>query len=307
MAPLSIKLLLITYQRPLMLGKDVTMGIGSLVENPIKKLNTTDIGWGCTIRSGQMLLLNILHSKLGLLEEEVERLLVEDLSIQNICLKGEEIFSKGFGEWFSPGEVGHCMCEVMKSSKIIQCLTVDITSIPVNEIKKLLSKNEDDNIRRPLLLFLKVRFSSLSSIDFSTGQFIKNIMKYSSGICGGKGKSSFYFYDCYSPDDGNSEDFLLYLDPHVMVCSDVDGLSHRNWKWIMSSSDYSLPITSLNPSMLLSFLFKSLIDFENFIAANQNSPFLTFITEDHQHHQQWWPVQRETSKDDDDDESSDDF
>lgn len=265
-------LLLITYQGRI---ENPSIILCDEEGSPIIQ-HPSDIGWSCTVRSGQMLVLNHLYKDNSFNKENIINILINHISLEMICLEGKRIFGKAaFGQWYSPGEVGHCITAILNRQNIIQSITSDITSLPLKKIIHTLKLG-------PLLLLLKVRFSPTNRMNAESMEFIKKNMSLSGGICGGKGNRSFYFYD-------SRDSSLLYLDPHIMVGNNEN---NSNYKWISrddGDDHFSLSLDAMNPSMLISFLFKDERGFDNFISTNQDSPFLGFIT-DHEE-----VVQRESS------------
>lgn len=189
---------------------------------------TDDCGWGCTIRSGQMMVANALR-RAGSAVPYIEAKIMDEpdrqYSIHSIVREATE-FSCKAGEWFSP-------------------------SVTLKSIQKC-SRDEDLQVRvfngavpefieeKPLLLILSTRLG-LDSIPDTISKELKKILKDTRcvGIVGGKRTSSYYFVDV---EDG----MLVYLDPHELRNHLVDGYKVSRKK--------TLKISDLDPSVAVGFL-----------------------------------------------------
>lgn len=84
---------------------------------------TTDAGWGCTIRAGQMMLLNTLkrhysyEDNFSLLETIQENLMTAPFSVHKITEIGAE-FDKNPGDWYSPSTICHSIEKLTKIREI---------------------------------------------------------------------------------------------------------------------------------------------------------------------------------------------
>ncbi|CCE88707.1 Piso0_001485 [Millerozyma farinosa CBS 7064] len=235
---------------------------------------TTDVGWGCMIRTSQMLLANAIQLLLlgrGFTyadssekkHSDIIDMFTDDpkapFSLHNfIKAASDSPLKVKPGEWFGPNAASISIKRLCKSqfdessSPRFRVIISESCDIYDDKIGKLLQENED--AEGAILILLPVRLglnkvspyyhNSLSSL-FSSPQLV--------GIAGGKPSSSYYFFGSHN---GN----LLYLDPHypqsVKASSIYDTFHTHNVQ--------SLKIEDMDPSMLIGILIKSKEDYESF-------------------------------------------
>jgi hypothetical protein len=169
---------------------------------------TDDVGWGCTIRSFQMLILNaLLHvdedGKLAESSERIQALIGDEkesfFSIQNIVAFGAE-YGLSAGNWFSPTNGAYALQNI-----------ADKLHFPSMSIQVYPQISFDSCEDRPTLLVLSTRLG-VQTIDSSYRALLTEYFKSDEciGVVGGKKTSSFYFVGV------DSNDNLLYLDPHEL-------------------------------------------------------------------------------------------
>lgn len=154
---------------------------------------TDDCGWGCTIRSTQMMLGNSV--KKFLKDEKFEKI----YSLHNIVQKSGK-YGGIAGEWFSPSVVAQ---------------TVRDISIEEHLPFSICFHNSKNITSFPSLVLLSTRLG----IDKFDTQYIQEVHKAVAqptfcGIVGGKRSSSYFFIGT------NNIDRLLYLDPHTVQKAD---------------------------------------------------------------------------------------
>jgi len=233
----------------------------------IKNTNIdSDLGWGCTIRSTQMMLGNILlYKKFGIDIEKNEDYyyilyLFKDnyeslFSIYNF-VKYYYIYKKNAGDWIGP----------YTASSIIENFSGILdTKFNIIYLHNLCVKSEiykyNKNKSYLISFSIKLGINTIDEIYYNDIiYFIKN--QYFKGIIGGQNDSSYYF-------TGITDDLkLLYLDPHKPSV-------HNNN--IYDDSDYHtnealyLELNKLSPSMSFCFYFDNfelLEEFYNSISKN---------------------------------------
>ncbi|KAJ8323177.1 Cysteine protease atg4 [Batrachochytrium dendrobatidis] len=241
---------------------------------------TCDSGWGCMLRSGQMLVANaLLFHELGRdwrLGDSNDRdtwltycsILTKFLdvntspySIQRIATLGIR-FDKQIGEWFGPSTISQVLKVLVNDDQRIS-LKVHVSNDGVvykNEINTILSATRDDGKTPAVLIMIPLRLG-VETMNPVYYPGVKHCfaMSHCVGIAGGRPNSSLFFL-------GVDGDHLIYLDPHHLRPS-VDSRDITSYKMEDLLSYHCekvrlLPIASMDPSLVIGFYCHSLKDFD---------------------------------------------
>ena len=227
---------------------------------------STDIGWGCMIRTGQSLLGNAIQLanlgrsfrvRLPLATDsnfDKEREIIgwfQDVpdvpfSVHKFVQAGVELSGMSPGEWFGPAPTARSIKKLV--SDFPECgidaciISVSSGDIPGSEVDSIFDADKDSTI-----LFLFGVKLGVNSVNQRYRKEIVRILesKYSVGISGGSPSSSLYFFGHW----GNK---LLYFDPHRPQPS----LHSENFDSCHTSNYGTLDLSQLDPSMLVGFLIQ---------------------------------------------------
>jgi cysteine protease ATG4 len=198
---------------------------------------TSDVGWGCTLRVGQMVLLTAISRHLQLEASSIDLLAMisctsSPFSIHQMVTTASKNISKQAGDWFSPSSVAHTLHYLVSDAPIIPDFTVsvamdggvfkdqvlaDMTGLGLQDL--ICTCERPDSVcilctdyawRGTLLLFVPIMLGreKLAKDYFQTVKFLLE-MPQSLGIIGGKRRSAVYFI-------GLQGDSLFYIDPHYV-------------------------------------------------------------------------------------------
>ena len=227
---------------------------------------STDIGWGCMIRTGQSLLGNALQVanlgrsfrvRLPLATDsnfDRERKIIgwfQDVpdapfSVHKFVQAGVELSGMSPGEWFGPAPTSRSIKKLVSDFPecgIDSCIiSISSGDIPGSEVDSIFDADKDSTI-----LFL---FGVKLGVNSVNQRYRKEIVrmlesKYSVGISGGSPSSSLYFF-------GHLGSKLLFFDPHRPQPS----LRPENFDSCHTSNYGTLEFSPLDPSMLVGFLIR---------------------------------------------------
>lgn len=207
---------------------------------------TTDVGWGCMIRTSQSVLANAMDQA----GYEVNLALFADtqkapFSLHNFVKAASDLpLRVRPGQWFGPSAASLSikrLCDAWKNS------VPDLLSVIVCESGDIY----DDQIQEfPVLLLLPLRLG----IDHINNVYQSSLFQLldvpqSAGIAGGKPSSSLYFF-------GYQGSSLLYLDPHYPQSVEAGIPSYH------SNLYQTLRIADMDPSMMAGLVLRSSSDYE---------------------------------------------
>lgn len=236
---------------------------------------TSDVGWGCMIRTSQSLLANCFSTlKLGRewrrpqdgsIDTKEAEILFSFLdnndapfSLHNYVRHGHEVCGKLPGEWFGPSAAASSI-ESLQSS-FSQDLNIYVSSgsdVYEKEFYRAATKGGEF---KPTLILLGLRLG----IDTVNKVYWDSLKQFLScpqalGIAGGRPSSSHYFI-------GYQGDYLFYLDPHYprpalnamspqdLTSDDIASFHTNRIRW--------LPLNEMDPSMLVGILIKNETDWK---------------------------------------------
>jgi len=232
---------------------------------------TSDQGWGCMLRCGQMVLAGALMDLRLRQGEDQEYHYVDVMSkfldvksaqysIHQIALMGESVDKKPVGTWFGPNLVAQVLrklCKYSANPELVVHVAMD-NSLVLQEVRDTCSARatgekteEESSTWKPLLLFISLRLG-LAEINPVYIPGLKACLEFpqSLGVIGGKPNHALYFL-------GYVEDEVIYLDPHTTQQAGSD------WSSYHVSSPGRIHMSELDPSLSLCFLATSEQEFDN--------------------------------------------
>ncbi|KAL1915830.1 uncharacterized protein VTP21DRAFT_6218 [Calcarisporiella thermophila] len=262
---------------------------------PIRPANfTSDVGWGCMLRSGQSLLANALQFHLlgrdwkrcDRSHEtwlEYAKIITwfldvfgpqSPFAIHRVALLGKQL-GKNIGEWFGPSTASSAIKALVTSYETSQ-LTVYSANDGViyrDQIAKL-----SPGGFRPLLILIPIRLGT-DRLNPIYHHALKAYLRLpqSVGIAGGKPCSSLYFV-------GYRGDEMMYLDPHVarpaIEPKALEDFTEEELATFHCEAPLHIPISQLDPSMLFGFYVRDEREFEEWCAqisavAHHGTPILS--------------------------------
>uniref|UniRef100_A0A8C1IC50 Cysteine protease n=1 Tax=Cyprinus carpio TaxID=7962 RepID=A0A8C1IC50_CYPCA len=244
---------------------------------------SSDAGWGCMLRCGQMILAQALVCRhLGRdwrwdpekrQPKEYHRILHCFLDKKDSCYSIHQMAQMGVGEgksvgeWYGPNTVAQVLKKLalfddwntlavyvsMDNTVVIE----DISTCSEAQGRTLQSQRPLD--WRPLLLVIPLRMG-INSINPVYIQAFKECFKMpqSCGVLGGKPNLAYYFI-------GFIDDELIYLDPHTtqQAVDTESGSAVDDQSYHCQRTPHRMKITSLDPSVALGFFCKSEEDFDS--------------------------------------------
>lgn len=257
-----------------------TISIGGILRGSGIDLHgfTSDVGWGCMIRTAQSLLANALMMlELGRnwrrtpgdpceAEKRIALLFLDEpsapFSIHKIVAHGEAACGKMPGEWFGPSAAASSikhLCEQHNGPlRVYSASGSDLFENKLLSVAKGPRKNDSFH---PTLILLGVRLGidKVNEIYYDTLKSFFDCPQ-SVGIAGGRPSASHYFYGY----QGNN---LLYLDPHQprpkLSTTDAGVLQESSIESIHTKRIRLLNLSEMDPSMLVGFLVKNEDDFKD--------------------------------------------
>ncbi|KAG0025190.1 Cysteine protease atg4 [Podila clonocystis] len=250
---------------------------------PIKPSNfTTDVGWGCMLRSGQGLLANALAIQFLGRDwskpvpgdanwETYVRILswfLDDMnakspfSVHRIALLGKQL-GKNIGEWFGPSttsQVTKALVHNFPESGLGVYVTTDGV-VYKDQVEEAATLKKNDGFGH-LLILVTIRLG-IDKLNPIYNDAIKTTFEFpqSLGIAGGRPSSSYYFVG-YQGDD------LFYLDPHHSRCvvetKELSEYVAEDFATYHCEVVRKIDINSIDPSMLLAFYCRDRSDFDSF-------------------------------------------
>ncbi|VVC91525.1 cysteine protease ATG4D [Leptidea sinapis] len=258
---------------------------------------TTDCGWGCMLRSGQMMLAQALVSHfLGrswrwtpdkpiqnareFQEECIHRMLIKwfgdkysvnsPFSIHQMVKLGEALGKKP-GDWYGPASVAHCLKLIMTAASQenyefdkLEVYVAQDSTVYIKDIYSLCKSG--GNSWKSLILLVPVKLGS-ERLNPIYGPCLTSLLtlEFCIGIIGGRPKHSLYFV-------GYQDDRLIHLDPHY--CQEMVDVWQANFSLqsFHCRSPRKMPINKMDPSCCIGFYLSTMNDFETFI--NVISTFL---------------------------------
>lgn len=222
----------------------------------------TDVGWGCMIRTSQSLLANTFQrvvEKSGGIGKEAEIIKLfgdtyeSTFSLHNFVRAASQLpLEVKPGEWFGPSAASLSikrLCDKYSCDSLpsLRVHVSENSALCDGEIEALFADKSD-----ALLVLFPIRLG-IETVNIYYYPSILELLALpqSVGIAGGKPSSSYYFV-------GYLGDNLLYLDPHNLqpVSADLE-LYH-------TSRCQTIPISSLDPLMLVGVLLHDIEDYKNF-------------------------------------------
>jgi len=178
-------------------------------------------------------------------------------SVHRIALLGKQL-GKNIGEWFGPSTASQVIKALVEDYPAAQ-LSVHVVTDGVvykNEVYKAVKNNQSVLI----LVAIRLGIDNLNPIYYDA---LKACFRFphSIGIAGGKPSSSYYFI-------GTQGDDLFYLDPHhsrqALELKSVQEFTEEEMATFHCDTLRKIPISQLDPSMLLGFYCQNSEEFENF-------------------------------------------
>jgi cysteine protease ATG4 len=216
---------------------------------------TSDSGWGCTLRTTQMMTANALMrdaKRMNRFNAEKESSLLSlfsdsfssPLSIHNMIDQSKI----DPGEWFKPSQAGWAMAALAKP--YINTHVAMDGGLSRREVKKLLNKSGD----KGLLVYVPVLLGN-DWIDVTKHKkpildLFENVPQFI-GIVGGDITHSYYFVAA-------SEDYLYIMDPHTTQAS-LPHVTEENMKQVIPSQPGIMAMrwSRLSSTMMYGFLLNS--------------------------------------------------
>lgn len=286
---------------------------------------TSDKGWGCMLRCGQMVLgvaLVRIHlasdwvwspetrdpTYLKIIQRFEERKQAP-YSIHQVALMGASE-GKEVGQWFGPNTIAQVLKKLVvydKWSSLSLHVALDNTVVKEDILKQCLIKNEDydggdcsnsDELVSdwmPLLLIVPLRLG-LSEINPVYLDGLKSCFHcpQSIGVIGGKPNQALYLIGCVG-------DEVIYLDPHTTQRS---GLIENKLTDEQKEMDCTyhckyasrIPMLAMDPSVAVCFLCRSRTDFDDLCKTfegklmNEGQPLFEICEQRPSH---WGPLNTE--------------
>lgn len=252
---------------------------------------TSDSGWGCMLRCGQMMLAQaLMKMKLDpkwkwrpneLQTKEYYKILKRfsderssPFSIQQIAQMGVQE-GKKVGDWFGPNTVAQVLKRLAafdKWSNIAIHVAMDSTvakkdvrlacDTETKDSTTKVSIGSEGSVWRPLLLIIPLRLG-LTEVN---SMYYKNLRscftwEQSVGIIGGKPNHAYYFIGCVDSDS------MVFLDPHTTQANvpwngeTLDMLPDMSYH---CDSPSKMCVSQLDPSLAIGFFCKDKRSFDDF-------------------------------------------
>uniref|UniRef100_A0A8C7UJZ3 Cysteine protease n=1 Tax=Oncorhynchus mykiss TaxID=8022 RepID=A0A8C7UJZ3_ONCMY len=247
---------------------------------------SSDAGWGCMLRCGQMILAQALVcSQLGRAwrwraeggqPEKYHRILHCFLDRKDSCYSIHQMAQMGVGEgksvgeWYGPNTVAQVLKKLALFddwNSLAVYVSMDNTVV-IEDISTVLRTldwattcphSQSHSDWRPLLLVIPLRMG-INHINPVYIQALKECFKMpqSCGVLGGKPNLAYYFI-------GFVGEELIYLDPHTtqsaVEAEAGSGVDDQSYHCLRSPR--RMKITNLDPSVALGFFCKSEDDFDS--------------------------------------------
>lgn len=232
---------------------------------------TSDVGWGCMIRTSQSLLANaLLFRHLGREwrytsgekggEDRIVEWFLDDpsapFSIHRFVDHGEKACGIKAGEWFGPSA----------AASSITALCHDFPDAGLNVYYNAsggdVYEDEVEAVGFPLLVLsgLRLGIENVNPVYWNSLRHVLSLPQ-SVGIAGGRPFTSHYFF-------GFQGEHLFYLDPHqpkpALKKNDAEYTSKDSTKSFHSSRIWKLHLKEMDPSMLVGFYIADSEDWKKF-------------------------------------------
>ena len=233
-------------------------------------LYVSDIGWGCTLRNGQMLLANVFLKHLlpnwkykNHIPKKYYNIISNFrdnqsniFSIHNLVDK-YSLFDKKAGDWIGPYTVANLISEF--KTTILNLYNIQY----VCETSGIFDVTDYNILDNTYLITIPVRLG----VEFITPEYYSNIRFLTKcesfmGIIGGNNNKSFYFI-------GSSGNKLIYLDPHTSTS--YDSLENDISLYRAKTEQY-LDIKDLSPTFTICFYINSETKLNEISNINNNIP-----------------------------------
>ncbi|ESL11750.1 AUT2/APG4/ATG4 cysteine peptidase [Trypanosoma rangeli SC58] len=235
---------------------------------PLTNGSTTDLSWGCMIRTGQMMLAHVLtryfngggpqigDEKLQELRAKTQTLFCDTPSapfgIHAITAEGARHGVK-CGGWFGPTPISSTLSALSASYLAAGGEGPVVLSFPdrqicVGQVEELLRESKHVVLLIPVMLGPHV-------ISKKYARFMERCLEMESsvGILGGKSRSAYFLF-------GHQGDSVFYLDPHYLQIA----FTMPDRPGELTCARRALPSTSCDTSMTLGFYISSLTSFAIF-------------------------------------------
>lgn len=276
------------------------LNLGSILRGSSIDLNgfTSDVGWGCMIRTAQSLLANALillnlgrewrksDELLGEKGGDSNKLLTDKeceiislfadepqapFSLHNMVKHGEESCGKLPGEWFGPSAAASSIKYLCGKNDLLQVYISEGSDLYSSEFLSIAKR--DDGDWKPTLILLGLRLG-IDNVNAFYWDSLRTFFDSSQmvGIAGGRPSASHYFY-------GYQGDSLFYLDPHIPRPKLESPVTSQDLETVHTKRIRMLRLDEMDPSMLVGFLIKNESDWEQWRSMIENNQKIIHILE----------------------------
>lgn len=221
----------------------------------LKNKSDNDIGWGCMLRTGQMMLCKVLKDFYSDSEVWFYDRPEAYFSIYNITLQGEKNHIS-CGNWFNPTGLAytlkHLVNENSHISKKIKIVVGRDGYLYDNEIEENYINGISTLILIPIMLGIEKINDNYVEILLNCFELKQNV-----GIVGGKPRQSFYFI-------GKQKENIFFLDPHIVKNAFLYDVSDNNNFSQENDMIKYIDVYDIDPCMLLCFVVKTKDDYDEF-------------------------------------------
>ncbi|XP_020287304.1 cysteine protease ATG4D isoform X2 [Pseudomyrmex gracilis] len=251
---------------------------------------TTDCGWGCMLRSGQMMLAQALvchflgrewrwrpeqpiETTQQRLDEYKHRMIIKwfgdqptlesPFSIHRLVSLGAST-GKRAGDWYGPSSVAHLLCQAVQCASEQPTNKLDQLAVYVAQDCAVYLQDVENICRTPdgkwkaLILLVPLRLG-VEKLNPVYAPCVTSLLTLSTciGMIGGRPRHSLYFV-------GYQDDKLIHLDPHY--CQETVDVWKRNFSLTSfhCTSPRKMLLSKMDPSCCVGFYFpnkESLTDF----------------------------------------------
>jgi len=233
---------------------------------------TSDLGWGCMLRSGQMMLsqalsLHILGRDWKKAKESPGQYyqllrLFEDspsapFSVHKIAQSGMR-YGKSIGEWFGPSTVAQVLCDLVNTNQPsgMAMYVSNDSVLYLDEISAICTTNSSTWKSLFIMIPLRLGLDSLNEVYNASLKALFQIPQ-SLGIVGGKPRAAMYFV---ALQDSN----LFYLDPHIVQPVVNMSADQFNSDTYHCAVPHKMAMNNVDPSLAIGFYCADKRDFDDF-------------------------------------------